>query len=640
MATKTTGWKTTHSASIVSSTDTTATIRVYAYWQNNGWTYDISHVSAWVYCGGSSYKVKSSGSISATSSTSQKVSCGYHDFTVDKSTAAKSVSCYAKITSESSYVSGTKSSTAASISVPAKTSYSVTYNANGGSGAPSAQTKWYGTALTLSSASPTRTGYTFQGWSTSSNGSVVYAAGASYSGNAALNLYAVWKVDTYTITYNANGGAGVPANQTKTYGTDLVLSTVIPTRTNYNFLGWSTSDTATTATYTAGGNYTNNAAATLYAVWELAYIPPTISGLAIFRCLEDGSEDDFGVFGRIIFSWETCQLVGDNPIYSAIITYGQTSETISVNGNKGLVDYLFGNGELDMDLTYSVKITITDSMNGSTSETRTLGGGKFPIDFKAGGGAVAIGKPCTIDDTLEVDFKAQFNKSVTLKDHAYDKFGNRFGNGLGSYGGSGTNAFDPDTAIEHHIITDKNIPADSGFMHIITYFYGDKSDSANRTQIAIPYNHVGSMYHRQYYNGEWTDWRRHVNGDETMFTDYIVAQGTAASGTWKGSYRKWNSGKAEVWYSIANYAYATTAWSSPIYYRDYESFASIFNNVCDGIFVDVPENVTVTPNSSQFFKIYPYTITKDGVSNMRFLSVGSKSNVEYAFSLYAVGKWK
>ena len=148
--------------------------------------------------------------------------------------------------------------------------HSVNYNANGGSGAPSTQTKYYNQTLTLSTTKPTKTGYTFKGWGTSSTATTVaYAAGASYTKNAKLNLYAIWTANTYKITYNANGGSGAPSAQTKTYGTNLTLSTTKPTRTGYTFLGWSTSSTATTATYAAGGTYTTNAAVTLYAVWEI-----------------------------------------------------------------------------------------------------------------------------------------------------------------------------------------------------------------------------------------------------------------------------------------------------------------------------------------------------------------------------------
>ena len=74
---------------------------------------------------------------------------------------------------------------------------------------------------------------------------------------------------TYTISYNANGGSGAPASQTKRYGQNLSLSSTKPTRTGYVFLGWSTSSTATEATYLAGATYTANAGATLYAVWKI-----------------------------------------------------------------------------------------------------------------------------------------------------------------------------------------------------------------------------------------------------------------------------------------------------------------------------------------------------------------------------------
>ena len=162
--------------------------------------------------------------------------------------------------------------------------WTVSYNANGGSGAPSSQTKTYGTTLTLSSTKPTRTGYIFKGWATSSSGTVAYNAGASYTSNASITLYAVWQKATYTVKYNANGGTGAPASQTKTYGTALTLRTGVPTRatveesgttTTYKFKGWSTSSTATTVSYAAGSSYNTNADVTLYAVWADSSITET-----------------------------------------------------------------------------------------------------------------------------------------------------------------------------------------------------------------------------------------------------------------------------------------------------------------------------------------------------------------------------
>ena len=147
--------------------------------------------------------------------------------------------------------------------------YTITYNANGGIGAPVSQTKTYGQPLTLSSTKPTRTGYTFLAWSTSSSAtSPIYYAGDSYTANTGATLYAVWKADTYTVSYNANGGTGAPSSQTKTYGQPLTLSSTKPTRAGYTFLGWSTNSSATIATYQPGTSYNNNENVTLYAVWE------------------------------------------------------------------------------------------------------------------------------------------------------------------------------------------------------------------------------------------------------------------------------------------------------------------------------------------------------------------------------------
>lgn len=80
------------------------------------------------------------------------------------------------------------------IDVPAKPSYTVSYNGNGHSVTiPSSQTKWYNEALTLSSLRPTDTNYEFKGWATSATGSVAYQPGATYTGNSAVTLYAIWE---------------------------------------------------------------------------------------------------------------------------------------------------------------------------------------------------------------------------------------------------------------------------------------------------------------------------------------------------------------------------------------------------------------------------------------------------------------
>ena len=147
--------------------------------------------------------------------------------------------------------------------------YTITYNANGGNGAPSNQIKKHGENITLSSVKPTKTGYTFTGWNTSSNGSgTSYSSGGTYSNNSNVTLYAQWKVNTYTITYNANGGSGAPSNQTKKHGENITLSSVKPTKSGYTFNGWNTSSNGSGTSYSSGGIYSNNSNVTLYAQWQ------------------------------------------------------------------------------------------------------------------------------------------------------------------------------------------------------------------------------------------------------------------------------------------------------------------------------------------------------------------------------------
>jgi uncharacterized repeat protein (TIGR02543 family) len=416
MATAATGWSCTHGAYVVSETNTTATIRVTAYWQNVGWKYNINHVSAWVYCNGSSYQVMNGGSVNTTSGTSAYASLGYHDFTINKGTASQSISCYASITSSSSYASGTKWATASSVSVAAKPSYTVKYNANGGTGAPGNQTKWYGTNLTLSSTKPTKTGHNFVRWNTNtSNTGTAYSPGGTYTGNAALTLYAIWTPHTYTVSYNANGGTGAPGNQTKTYGVNLTLSSTKPTRTNYNFKGWSTSASGSVV-YAAGATYTNNSAVTLYAVWELAYTKPRITSFTAQRCTSDGTASETGTYIKATFNWATDYETPTIAIqYKSQGASDWTREWGNNNtGKSGSISQIVGAGEISIETSYKVRVYVSDSGGTTYSSELPIGTVKFPIDVKAGGTGVAIGKVAESSDLFDVNLPTKYRSSVNI----------------------------------------------------------------------------------------------------------------------------------------------------------------------------------------------------------------------------------
>lgn len=177
-----------------------------------------------------------------------------------------------------------------------ETYVTLTYAANGGEGAPASETKALSdgsAAFTVSSTAPTRSEYTFKGWSTAADGKVQYQAGDKLSLTENTTLYAVWELNPlvkYTITYNANGGKDAPAAQSvesRTGSGVLVLSKDVPTREGYIFCGWS-QVTSGYAQFQPGDRVEIKGDVTLYALWvDKASIPKTgdESNLALWAAL-------------------------------------------------------------------------------------------------------------------------------------------------------------------------------------------------------------------------------------------------------------------------------------------------------------------------------------------------------------------
>ena len=135
-----------------------------------------------------------------------------------------------------------KASWSGTVYVIYRKNYTLSFNANGGSGAPSSKTVYGGIGAYIPTTKPSRTGYTFLGWSTSSSAtSATWEAGDtmadSYAGQN-RTLYAVWKANTYNISYNLDNGSksGSYWPTTATYNSAFNVSN--PTRTGYSFRGW------------------------------------------------------------------------------------------------------------------------------------------------------------------------------------------------------------------------------------------------------------------------------------------------------------------------------------------------------------------------------------------------------------------
>ena len=243
---------------------------------------------------------------------------------------------------------------------------------------------------------------------------------------------------TFTVSYNANGGTGAPASQTKTYGVNLTLSSTIPTRAGYAFKGWATSSTGAVA-YQAGGTYSANSAVTLYAVWELLG-NVKMGSYSAFRCDSSGNADDEGTWGKF-----TCTYIlsgqGQNEgsvtaRYRASDVSTWTNITNIIQGDPHIkpadtpslsvnVSCLISN--ISQDKSYLIELTVTDSYGNTAIASDYISQAYFTMDFLAGGKGIGIGTTASCDESvhpnglltcgMDADFKG--NTSVNQLANSY-----------------------------------------------------------------------------------------------------------------------------------------------------------------------------------------------------------------------------
>lgn len=235
---------------------------------------------------------------------------------------------------------------------------------------------------------------------------------------------------TYTVSYNANGGSGAPASQTKTYGVNLTLSSTIPTRAGYAFKGWATSSTGAVA-YQAGGTYTANSAVMLYAVWELLGNVRMESYSAI-RCDASGNAYDEGTWGKF-----TCTYIlsgqgvnegsvtgryraSDVSTWTNIANISQSEPYIKAEGVASLsVNVSCLISDISQDKSYVIELTVTDSYGNTAIASDYISQAYFTMDFLAGGKGIGIGTVASCDESkhpnglftcaMDADFKGKVN---------------------------------------------------------------------------------------------------------------------------------------------------------------------------------------------------------------------------------------
>ena len=277
--------------------------------------------------------------------------------------------------------------------------YTVRYDANGGSGIP-VDGNAYSTGANVTvlfTPQPSKAGWTFLGWARSSTAATpdYTTQNASFRmGSSNVTLYAVWKqIRSYTVIYNANAGSdlviGLPGNGTKAEGVSYVISQTIPARDGYTFLKWNTAADGSGTDFNIGQSYTEDRDLTLYAVWQRDAYGITVvdNGVAnvTVTTLADAAGGKFSGGTTVEFT------------VSAIAPNALNSLTVAVNGavlqmtEDNANGCLIGSFVIDRDSTISVHsgaqtYQVTYNANGgepAQSETVTYVTGR-PLTLHSG----------------------------------------------------------------------------------------------------------------------------------------------------------------------------------------------------------------------------------------------------------------
>lgn len=190
-----------------------------------------------------------------------------------------------------------------------------------------------------------------------------YIPNKSASGSGTLTCQSITRKWTYS--FNANGGTGAPGNQTKVKDSSFTFPSQKPTRNLYNFLGWASSSTATTAQYSAGQTVAglSDANMTWYAVWKVAYVRVSLSNMSYIK----NSDSTITVTWdwKADTSWNSA-----NEGVTARLWYGTTNvqsewsnKDVSISGTSGTVSVT--TGTVNLDNLYYLRAEVYDK--GSTS---------------------------------------------------------------------------------------------------------------------------------------------------------------------------------------------------------------------------------------------------------------------------------
>ena len=341
------------------------------YWSNNVWIYK-GNVTLYAQWKGNTYYVKydknhssASGSMSnsthtygtASSLTKNAFTRQGHTFKgwAKSSSGSKALNDQYSVTD----LTTTNGGTVTLYAVWEANKYTVSFNSQGGSSCNAVTVTYGGTYGTL--PTPTRTGYTFNGWYNAASGGTKITSTSTVSITANQTLYAQWTGYSYQVRYNANGGSGTMSNSSHRYGTASNLTANAFTRTGYTFQGWATTSSGSKAYNNQHSvtdlTSTNNGVVDLYAVWTINQYTLTIN-------------PDGGLYNGSSSNSTVKQNYNTTYTLSTPTKTGYTFKSWSKASGGGSLSgstYTFGSSDGTVKASWTIKTsTVTINANGGT----------------------------------------------------------------------------------------------------------------------------------------------------------------------------------------------------------------------------------------------------------------------------------
>ena len=237
------------------------------------------------------------------------------------------------------------------------------------------QTVMSGGKATKPAVDPIREGYTFEGWYTATEYKKTNGDQFNFTTETITEdtvLYGKLTPKTYIITYDGNGSDGgtVPTPQPKTHGTAIILSTNVPTRTGYTFLGWGMTSTATAANYQPGDPYSVDGHITLYAVWQKNTYTITFSsgeGYSLHSIgsmtVAHGDPFEFNLFVDPAYAQKTPTVyVNTGTISATVLNYDSVNDSPTNDGAKVYhykLEHVTANTAINAEVTANTTYTVT-----------------------------------------------------------------------------------------------------------------------------------------------------------------------------------------------------------------------------------------------------------------------------------------